>query len=68
MSEIVFIFERNRTAVKRRFVLFVRDVAGDGRFGRGHVHLLQDVDASGSDRCQEAHGEGSADRRDHATR
>lgn len=42
--------------------------AGDGRSRRRHVHLLQDVDASGSDRSQEAHGEGSADRGGHATR
>lgn len=43
-------------------------VSGDGRAERRYVQLLQDADASGSDRSQEAHGEGATDRGDHAAR
>lgn len=43
-------------------------VSGDGWAERRYVQLLQDADASGSYRSQEAHGEGAADRGDHAAR
>lgn len=43
-------------------------VSGDGWAERRYVQLLQDADASGSHRSQEAHGEGAADRGDHAAR
>ncbi|CAF93846.1 unnamed protein product, partial [Tetraodon nigroviridis] len=42
--------------------------AGDGRPGRRHVRLLQDADAAGPDRRQEAHGEGAAGGGGHAAR